>query len=56
MRYNATTSSPDDFEIVPDENGEFATIEEAKQYLIDVCKSHISDELNLIKQIRKYEF
>ena len=55
MKYNVPTNSPDDWLIVPDKNGEFETLKEAKQYLIDIAKAQIEDEKQMIKEVREFK-
>lgn len=54
MRYSIPTNSPDDWEIIEDPKGEFATLKEAKNELIAICKAHIEDEKLMIKAVREF--
>ena len=55
MRYSIPKNSPDDWEIIEDAKGEFATLKDAKKELIEICKAHIEDEKLMIKAVRDFK-
>jgi hypothetical protein len=55
MRYTIPNNTPDEWQIVPDPNGEFKTLKEAKKELISICKLHIKLEKEMINQVKNYE-
>lgn len=53
--YKITDNTPDNWKIIKDQNGEFKTLKEAKKELIDICKSNIEAEKQMIKEVRKFK-
>lgn len=54
MRYEIIDNTLDGWKIIKSRNGEFATLKQAKNELIKICKTHIEDEKQMIKAVKNF--
>lgn len=55
MAYKILDNTPDHWKIVEDKNGEFATLKDAKNELIKICKVHIEAEKQMIIEVKDFK-
>ena len=55
MKFTITDNTPDNWCIEEKEDGEFESLKEAKKELIEICKTHILTEKEMIKSVKKFK-